>query len=37
MSFLPVGKLKLLKKTVDGIEDITEASRASRVTKCAST
>lgn len=35
MSFLPVGKLKLLKKGADTIEDITEASRATRVIKCA--
>ncbi|MFD7015377.1 polymorphic toxin-type HINT domain-containing protein [Streptomyces sp. NPDC059928] len=32
---LPVGKLKLLKKAADGVEDIAEASRASRLIKCA--
>ncbi|MFI6682440.1 polymorphic toxin-type HINT domain-containing protein [Streptomyces sp. NPDC050485] len=32
---LPVGKLKLLKKAADGVEDIAEASRASRIIKCA--
>ncbi|MFD5543929.1 polymorphic toxin-type HINT domain-containing protein [Streptomyces sp. NPDC127079] len=35
MSFLPIGKLKLIKKGAESIEDITEASRATRVIKCA--
>lgn len=32
---LPVGKLKLLKKGAEGIEDIAKSSRAGRVIKCA--
>ncbi|MYX99402.1 hypothetical protein GT045_32530, partial [Streptomyces sp. SID486] len=35
MSFLPVGKAKLLKKGAEGIEDIVEGSRAARAIKCA--
>ncbi|MFE9570296.1 polymorphic toxin-type HINT domain-containing protein [Streptomyces sp. NPDC006692] len=35
LGVLPVGKLKLLKKAADGVEDIAKASRASRdVVKC---